>query len=288
MSLLVVVPICQHDTDLAERLLQHCAHPDDAAHQYPALVVLSATLRDESDKWLSLAKKAFQSATLLVMEKEDNLGWPAAPNYMFRTTVNHLAVTGNKNAFFWLEPDNVPVTRDWLTRLYTEYNQAQKPYMGAKERTRMVDRKTGVFQKYDGYHINGSAIYPRDFHNRSLLWKFAVTEAWDVYCRWEIAPAAHATDSMVSRWRSRNYSKQGGKLVFERHEAHQDDLDIPDAALVIHGCKDFSLFDALWPSGAVESKSAKPAPTISEVVDSTPAPKPAPKAPRQVVVLEDE
>jgi hypothetical protein len=281
--MLIVIPVSHVDEHMAGALLDHLASPEDSARQFPALLVLSRTVADP-DTLREKAEKAFASVSAVMMETEYAGGWPLAANRMFQFAVRTLARTGNKRFWYWLEADNVPTRRSWLTDLATEYNQNRKPFMGPKEPTRMNDRQ-GNFVRYEGFYINGSAIYPVDFHRWSTLWEYASQEPWDLYCRWEIFPKAHVSSLMTSRWSSSNYRLEDGKLFFDSRSSHsnQDPID-PEKVAVIHGCKDSSLLDILWRKEApIKHLKVREVEEVKEVVATTPTP-----TAKRVIVLEDD
>jgi len=285
--MLIVLPVSHVDEHQMIKLLEHLADPADSSHQHPAMLVCSRRVADV-DRLASLAEKAFASVGRVVLETEPAQGWPLAANRMFQYAVVALRRRNNKLPWYWLEADNVPTRRSWLTELSTEYNQARKPFMGPKEATRLNDSR-GRFVKHEGNHINGSAIYPADFTRWSILWEYATQEPWDLYCRWEIFPKAHCSELMASRWGSSEFKKSAdGTLAFTSKSPHSNQASVdPRKAAVIHGCKDDSLFKLLWEKEepvVLTRKVVEPEPTpLREVVRVLP---PEPK--KKVLVLEED
>jgi len=265
--MLVVLPVSHVDLDQAEQLLNHCISHEDSSHEFPCLLVLSSTLRQEEGRLAALAGRAFRDVDVLLMEKEVGGGWPVAPNFMFKQTVGYLEREQNTTPWFWLEADTTPMKRSWLKDISTEYNLSGKKFSGAFEKTRLVNAQTGDFAGFDGEHLNGSAIYPGDFYRRSLLWRHLTTTAWDIYMKWEMVPHAHRSEIMASRWRSCNYRRVPEGYAFEQDYRHTPQETVPASAVLVHGCKDDSLFQLVWGKGA---EVAKPAPKQVRKVQVSP------------------
>lgn len=251
----LVIPISHVDSDLALKLLAHLSEEGDSAKGSPITLVLSRSLSGEADKFRKVAGEVSEDVDVHVMTSEDERGWPHSANRVFQAAVQHLCDSGNKLSWLWLEADSTPLTRDWLSKITTEYALQRKPYLGTTRPTILRD-KDGVAHGTDGEHLIGVAVYPADFYRRSLLWRYVSGGPFDVYCRWEICPVAHVSELIAHNWKSTNFRGDREKeLVWDG----EDQTPLPANSVLHHGCKDGSLLDAVWKKPS--AKKPKP-PTI--------------------------
>src|SRR5688572_33259829 len=78
----------------------------------------------------TLAEKAFKSATIISTDKPE-LGWPTASNAQWLRSAKW--AKENSRAWLWLEPDCVPIRKEWLTEISEQYEQLHwtgKKYLG--------------------------------------------------------------------------------------------------------------------------------------------------------------
>ena len=254
----LIIPVSSVDAHLALALLNHLSDPSDSARGRPILLVLTRSVAKRSEEFLTAARKVSNDVELFVCPNEEESGWPMSANHLFR-----LAVGANSSStlpWLWLEADCTPLTRDWVNQILTEYNACERPFMGTARPTRLVDAE-GKQQGTDGEHLIGVAVYPSNFNRRSLLWNYAHGEPWDVYCRWEIRPAAHVSELFAHTWRASKFRGDREKgFVWDG----DDQTAIPANAVLHHGCKDGSLLAAVWnpKPAAAPASSKKPIPVI--------------------------
>src|SRR5258708_694554 len=119
MSLLVVIPFCKKDTSSAGRLLEWIKElggcPKNDCLFVAAGDIVSAPIHHSVFKSESIIHTPFQ------LKDESH---PIGPNWMFESTLKHLAKTGNESPFIWLEPDAIPLRKDWLRLIEMEYQSA--------------------------------------------------------------------------------------------------------------------------------------------------------------------
>jgi len=249
--MLLVLPVSQADLNLATKLAGHIALLGNLA-RHRLLVVGTLMTKDEAGVLKDQLAPSFAATDLFIPDSECELGWPQSANHLWARTVRHLQRTGNQDPWYWFEADNTPIREDWLDAVETEYNQAGKPFLGAVQPTRMLDRNTGEFVKVDGEHVIGTCVYPADFPKRSLLWSYTRiddgpnVEPFDVYLRHEMRPQTAVSKLIHNNWRTKNYEIDAdGRIYCDPI----DDLSVygpvPTNAAVVHGCKDGSLIEAL-------------------------------------------
>lgn len=257
----LVIPISSADCDIATRLLKHLSEESDSARNRPLTLILAKPLFDRVEEFRTLGLKITDDVSVSVLTSEKT-GWPQGPNHMFQGAVQHLFETGNKSPWIWVEADSTPLTRNWVDTIELEYNTARLPYMGTA-RTSILRDSTGEPHGTDGEYLIGVAVYPPDFHNRSLLWRFLSQYPFDIYCRWEIRPRAHVSDLFAHNWKASNFRGDRKKgFVWDG----EDQTPIPANSVLHHGCKDGSFLKAAWTT-TVETPKAKPPVIKLEVPD---------------------
>lgn len=112
-------------------------------------------------------REAFKSVYDNQTFDEDERGWPASPNSLFRRTAK-LMQEGNE-PWLWLEPDVCPMKENWLQALEAEYKTCGKPILGMKVEVPGVTT-----------HCSGIAIYPAQLCRYSVQMLLADTIAFDI------------------------------------------------------------------------------------------------------------
>lgn len=219
-------------------------------------------------------------------------GWPIAPNRMFRMIAETIQTKYNDAPWLLLEPDCTPVKDGWLQDIDLAYKKAGKPYFGCIVHTRVVklNPNAGDPPPSEQHMVGGAAtVYPANAAARSALlpaldrqmpWSRLPMEPYDVRMRYEIIPHAAHNDLIAHRWGTVNY-----KAIANAGYSCENDpknppntnhaFDVPDTAVVVHGCKDGSLARLVL-VGETDTKRVK--------MDMAPEPTPVqPNVPTQTV-----
>jgi hypothetical protein len=147
----VVLPFCVKDEALMMGMLQWMAQlsgtlPRTCVLHYDDTVADDSAIREAASKCFQTVLTSRYKAP-----KKPFVGWPSACNYAFQRACmfswSHLP-----GPWLWCEPDCVPVKRDWLYRIESEYRAGGKPFMGSV----IADSKEHKFG-----HVNGTAVYPK-------------------------------------------------------------------------------------------------------------------------------
>lgn len=240
--MLIVIPIYSKDVALAEKLSELIA-TQGGVQDHTCLVVCGLDAKGQLDKVIEHLRTAFADVKVFQLDNEDAGEWPVPHNHMFARTVEHLRNTGNREKWYLFGVDSTPLRPTWLDEMELEYNSNQKPFMGVA-----LKSPPGGINGDGGEFIAGSAIYPPDFHRRSLLWQYlTTTDPWDVYLRWEVRPGAHVTEKIVFNWKSENYRySPDGRIICDGVGKDSITDPITKETAVVHGCKDGSLIDLLY------------------------------------------
>lgn len=167
-------------------------------------------------------------------------GWPQAPNHMFYNSCLWLAQHGNPDPFYFFEADCFPLWPGWLDEMEQEYTEAGKPYYGFINDTWMtVDGES----KITGKHMVGTGVYPADFLDKCEGVHTLDDVPWDIAIRDEVIPECHGTQKIHHAWSTGKYRYLKGELIAEPlNKWKRYGGPVNPEAVVIHGCKDQSLY----------------------------------------------
>ena len=224
--MIVAFPVCVKDQGIAYESLRWMKEMGDDYRHHQMVLVASSTVSDSVvDDMVHSAKDAgFTPITLLRM-KDEQAGWPAGPNMMFRAMAEHARKSAS-GSFLWLEPDAVPLCSGWLDKLEGEYRSCKKPFMGV------------VYDK-PFPHMTGVGIYPHDIarYNRYVLGQQRMP--FDVVRPDLTIRHLHQTSLIHHEWGD---SKTNVPWTFDTAESVER---IREGAVIFHRCKDGSLLHRL-------------------------------------------
>lgn len=239
--MIVVIPVSHVDIDMAEELLTKVIE----LGKVDAEVVLVFTHKAywDADRIATLAKAGFAEASVRRLQDECEEGWPESCNHLFYGSARMVA----GNAFYFMEADNMPLSPGWFDELLSEYRRAGKPYMGVIGDTKYLNRRTGE-KITRGKHMVGTGIYPADFLKICPSVHYMDRRPYDICIEEDVVPLCHHTDLIAHRWGTVNYRRENGAIVMDdRDPQFEYAAPIPPQAVVVHGCKDGSLFKLLDP-----------------------------------------
>ena len=241
--MLLVIPVSEADVRLADDVMA-LMKAFGPYHHHDLLVVGTEENAAAINRVRETLAPLFRKSDLKVFQGGVK-GWPLGPNYYWRSTILHLyeRVGDIGQAWYWFELDNTPLKQGWLDALQTEYGMTHSTYMGPKHATYVQGPEGELIVQ--GYHMCGTAIYPRNFIEMSNLWRVEGGIAFDVWIQWEVMPHLHETPLMQHNWKTRNYRRELGRIVSDNFDMPHKDLHtnkpISPDAVVCHGCKDGSL-----------------------------------------------
>lgn len=236
----------------------------------------------------------FSRAEYLPVSLNGITGWPLASNKHFKLCAQVIASLNIREAFYFFELDNTPMSPGWLDKIHDEYVNENKPYMGCVVPTRGFENGQPTLGEP---HMVGTGIYPPNYASyspklkhidRVAMFTAMPMEPFDVAIRHETVPFAHATKLIQHNWRTCHYRKEGDAIVCDdlpdvgENESHK--APVSKCAVVVHGCKDDSLPNLILknipivsstPTGALSGESDKGslAPPVAGVSASDGTPK---------------
>lgn len=229
-NIIVCLPFCHRDWRLMHDNLAWQAEMKPAKRFECILIHDGSAPEHVLPEIEALARKAFLRVGWFQYPIPIYQQWPQAPNYAFQCTANYMKDIGRP--WFWMEADCIPLVRDWMERLETEYDIARKPFLGC------VVPGMG--------HVNGVAIYPPDTPERLKKGMASLHSAWDAESKDEMIEDTHNAAHLIQHaWGVVNgqfHPSIGEAPTFDNPTMLQQ--LIPGAA-VFHRCKDKSLIARL-------------------------------------------
>lgn len=233
-NLIVVLPYCNKDSAAMLTNLQWMEKLHGRVNYDALLCHPSDIMRPQATLILQVAARVFRKVETLSYRGSSTSSWPQGANLAWQAAAAKMSM--GKSAWAWIEPDAVPLTKDWIYRLAIEYNRRGKPFMGP------IVKGRG--------HCNGVAIYPPDTVRRCPSAMRARQYAWDWQMRPEMIADCHdASDLICHAW-----GEVDGKIhPFEgeapRFHSVEDVLRlVPEGAVLFHRNKDGSLAKYLYES----------------------------------------
>lgn len=183
--ILCVIPYALPDINQAFELLQWISELGGCPRHACLLVHSAKVDADSNRQCLELALKSFRR--VFQVSTPGNLPderWPIGPNWMFQTAMNWV-YQNVLTAFWWNEPDCIPLREGWLDFIETEHYRGGKPFSGC------IVKGVPVGNIVIPDSLNGCAVYPPDTAKRFGAVAFNSTEAWDILAGPLAVPHAH-------------------------------------------------------------------------------------------------
>lgn len=156
-------------------------------------------------------------------------GWPLACNKMFFTAAKAL----QGESFLWMEPDAIPLRKDWLKQIESAYSG--KGFMGAIITGMMFGKETR--------YMNGVAVYPEDAYLRMQPFEDSQL-AFDVAAAEVMQDHGNNSDLFHCHWGFKDKAPSFG----ETHDGQLNKLPlnfISEKAVIFHRNKDRTLIPKL-------------------------------------------
>jgi hypothetical protein len=182
----VVIPFHSGDAQDALDLLTWMGQLGETPTHKAILAVDAGVEWGHAVELLNAANKVFRYVSILSTDSPVT-GWPQGANSLFWKTAEYCKTINEP--FLWLEPDCVPLTRDWLSRIHSTYGtQPKDGYLGHIYEC----NQPGLPHRL----LSGIAVYPPSaFDLISPRIGNQPHLAWDVSAAEVILP--HATDSTL-------------------------------------------------------------------------------------------
>ncbi|HEU4344045.1 MAG TPA: hypothetical protein VFU31_21020 [Candidatus Binatia bacterium] len=241
-SLIVAIPYCTKDVDLARKLLLWIAELGGVEKHFCLLGADSAVPEEQSAELKKIAAEAFGYAWTIRCNIGEVSAYQIACNRMFSRMANQIQQTC-RHPFLWLEPDCVPVKKDWLDQLSDGYHEQPKRYLG-----RIIDSQDAKVAPADiKKHMAMVAVYPQDAFS-DLKPYLEGQRAFDLAAHEFLVP--RATDTKLIQ---QFFPPRDQMITFKAERVDEDPVNVrtpkslfPETVL-FHQSKDGTLIDVLRP-----------------------------------------
>ena len=227
------------------------------------------------------------SVKVASMEVEPQYGWPVNPNMQWNACVTFLEKINHRAGWLWMEIDCVPVQREWANLLANEYMSKGRPFCGRVVDTPYRNAQGEIMPTPSGdTMMMGCAIYPphmpRDEQIAPLFRDVGkapprnAEQPWDIYLRWVMKKRGVAHSELIAdMWNTGNYRREGGVIVCDpapvadKYRGRAVGGVVPANAVMVHGCKDRSLYELVLAGGEAKAIPVSPSrsPTAAEILD---------------------
>lgn len=226
--MLVVTAFCPKDADQALRQAQWLRELGGAKGHELLLIADTACPLTQVEEIRAEYAASFDAVELLPFV-DHYRSWPRSPNDCFATSARHIMRT-RQQPWFFCEPDCIFLVPAALDKLWSDYQQAGKPFYGD-----LVSAATAGINVVD--HCSGNMIVPADLFTHAGLLLIADDVAFDVAAASQIVPQMHKSELIMHRWKH---------PPFESWEQVQREIfDVKPNCVLFHADKRMSLYPLL-------------------------------------------
>lgn len=234
----VAISIAEHEIQMAHRwfdwIIDLCGTEGHHLHIIPSGILDTAPL-------IQKANKAFHGNVSIIKDEEEQTSdWQivepmrsaSGPNSAFRQVAWHFH-NNNLGPYFWCELDCIPLRKDWLDRLESEYKSCGKPFMGADVQIESVPPHMSGNGIYDNAPMNAPTLVMRtNWTPKGSGQTFEL--AFDIAGAREVLPKAHFTNLIQHKFRFKGFESR-----------YEFDAVIDKNAVVFHSDKKGTIYKYL-------------------------------------------
>lgn len=254
----LLIPVSAHDVSRLDNFISTLLH-FGGLEGFP--IIFHPTPEVSEQVHTQAQRLSVYRPQVIPTERNFENGAPVACSQHFASAVHMLGRIGNRDPWLWMELDMLPVAKDWATKLQREYTSLDKPFLGNVVQVPYWNEVEKKLEYKSGDNmLMGCAVYPphmdKDHRTKALIGVLSrplahnPRQPFDLYLRHAFKAIGWADTKLISdQWNTCNYRWEEGQL-------HCDSMPLdpkfrarggavsPEAVLV-HGCKDDSLFQAV-------------------------------------------
>ena len=266
----LTIPVSRHDRHLIQDLVKSLeTFKPGSDHE---LIIFGS--REVEQDVLALDKQIkhlFDSSETLIID-DTMLGWPMSCNFYFQQLCRYLANKKDVDAFMWFELDTTILKSNWLDIISAEYyadttkaaKEKRDPriYLGAKER--VYEGKNGELlpESLAGQRMAPIGVYSKEICLSPVLNSMSMSNRhWTHIIQWYVVKRMTDSSLIQNNWRTKNYRHEGKNFVCDSDANLAWDVHwnkpVDESAVLVHGCKDSSLFKLLFDNSNDDMKMIK-------------------------------
>lgn len=266
----LTIPVSRHDRHLIPNLIKSIeSFKPGTDHE---LIVFGS--REVEQDVLELEKKIKHLFTLsetLIID-DTMLGWPMSCNFYFQQLCRYISGKKDVDAFMWFELDTTIIKPDWLDVIASEYyadtTKANKEkrtpsiYLGAKERAYEGRNGELLPESIAGQRMAPIGVYSKEICFSPVLNSLSLTNRhWTHVIQWYVVKRLKNSQLIQNNWRTKNYRHEQKNIICDSDANLAWDIHwnnpLNDNAVLVHGCKDSSLFKLLLDNNNNDMKMMK-------------------------------
>jgi len=266
----LTIPVSRHDRHLIPNLVKSLeSFKPGTDHE----IIIFGSREVEQDV-LELEKKIkhlFVSSETLIIN-DTMLGWPMSCNFYFQQLCKHISGKKDTDAFMWFELDTTIIKSNWLDTITDEYyadttkaiKEKRLPsiYLGARER--VYEGRNGELlpESLAGQRMAPIGVYSKEICLSPVLNSLSLTNRhWTHVIQWYVVKRLKNSQLIQNNWRTKNYRHEQENIVCDSDANLAWDIHwnnpLNDNAVLVHGCKDSSLFKLLLNNNNNDMKMIK-------------------------------
>lgn len=266
----LTIPVSRHDRHLIPDLVKSIEQ-FKPGEDHELLVFGSREVERDVLELEKSIKHLFASSETLIID-DTMLKPPMSYNFYFQQLCRYVSGKKEIDAFLWFELDTTILKDKWLDLISAEYyadttkaiKEKREPniYLGVKER--VYEGKDGELfpESMAGNRMASIGVYSRDICNAPVLSSLSLTTRhWTHVIQWYVVKRLNNTNLIQNNWRTKNYRHEGKNIICDSESNLSWDIHwnnpVNDSAVLVHGCKDSSLFKLLLDNNNNDMKIIK-------------------------------
>jgi len=256
----IVIPVTTHDVTRLPKMVKALLHFGGLI-DHGIVLLHSPSCAAECKQAADELRSSVGSVDCYETSYEYNFGLFTDVNMLFVSAIRKLANAGNKEPFLWLELDARPIDHGWLNTLVKEYKQKGRECMGNVVDIPMISGDELITLTNDKMMM-AVGIYPpgleKNVETAPLVLDLGKPpprnpeQPFDVYLRGSLRRIGMANTELISdQWNTDNYRRTEDGIVCNARPFHRLVRDrggiVSPKAVLIHGCKDDSLDELIFP-----------------------------------------
>jgi hypothetical protein len=200
------------------------------------------------------------------------LGWPMSCNFYFQQLCRYISGKKDIDSFMWFELDTTIMKNNWLDIISDEYysdttkavKEKREPtiYLGSRER--VYEGRNGELlpESLAGQRMAPVGVYSREICFSHVLNSLSmVNRHWTHVIQWYVVKRLKNSSLIQNNWRTKNYRHEDKNIVCDSDANLAWDVHwnkpVDEGAVLVHGCKDGSLFKLLLDNNNNDMKMVK-------------------------------
>lgn len=173
-----------------------------------AVIVAAERQSKEVNKLVSYIKDLDGTEVLIIPAIDKTDEYPARNNYAFHQAAQIM----RGEAFFWLEPDSIPLCAGWINKIESSYSDCHKQFMLSSDKNPPFDLIGGIGvygprtfeiipKVIDGdMYGHGWDMYILQKQSNMVLWSGLIQHSYGIYDKWGTAkPHEFPRDANIIR-----------------------------------------------------------------------------------------